>query len=167
MAHEKTATPSGDKVKLTLTVSLSRPQAEKLTARAIREGKNLEALVAELLEAESELNATRFVMVAGLLLVPLASLAEAHRSGCHRWHSCPSDTGSYVCGDLGYCSACPNNEYCGAGQVKRQSTDQSAANRRNPTPTFRAGVPPQDAWTCPATNPIKGNFTTYSGERCI
>lgn len=31
----------------------------------------------------------------------------------------------------------------------------------------RPGVPPQDAWTCPATHPIKGNFTTYSGERCI
>lgn len=28
--------------------------------------------------------------------------ASAHRSGCHRWHSCPSDTGSYTCGDLGY-----------------------------------------------------------------
>ncbi len=54
MAHEKAAIPSGDKVKLTLTVSLSRQQAEKLTARAIREGKNLEALVAELLEAEAE-----------------------------------------------------------------------------------------------------------------
>ena len=51
--------------------------------------------------------------------------------------------------------------------MKRQSTDQSAANRRNPTPTFRAGVPPQDAGTCPATNPIKGNFPTDSGERCI
>ena len=31
----------------------------------------------------------------------------------------------------------------------------------------RPGVPPQDAWTCPATHPIKRNFTTYSGERCI
>jgi len=31
----------------------------------------------------------------------------------------------------------------------------------------RPGVPPQDAWTCPVTHPIKGNFTTYSGERCI
>jgi nuclease-like protein len=29
------------------------------------------------------------------------------------------------------------------------------------------GVPPQDTRTCPATHPIKGNFTTYSGERCI
>ncbi len=33
---------------------------------------------------------------------------EAHRNGCHRWHSCPSDTGSYVCGDLGYDTYCPN-----------------------------------------------------------
>ena len=31
----------------------------------------------------------------------------------------------------------------------------------------RPGVPPLDAWTCPLTQPIKGNFTTYSGERCI
>ncbi len=29
------------------------------------------------------------------------------------------------------------------------------------------GVPPVDAWTCPASHPIKGNFTTYSGEPCI
>lgn len=33
--------------------------------------------------------------------------AQAHRDGCHRWHSCPSDSGSYVCGDLGYTSGCP------------------------------------------------------------
>jgi len=31
----------------------------------------------------------------------------------------------------------------------------------------RPGVPPQDAWACPLTYPIKGNLTTYSGERCI
>ena len=31
----------------------------------------------------------------------------------------------------------------------------------------RPGVPPQDVWTCPLTHPIKGNFTTYSGEWCI
>lgn len=31
----------------------------------------------------------------------------------------------------------------------------------------RPGVPPKDAWACPLTYPIKGNFTTYSGERCI
>lgn len=48
-------------------------------------------------------------LLTGLILasffVPL--FADAHRSGCHRWHSCPSDSGSYVCGDLGYTSGCP------------------------------------------------------------
>ena len=34
------------------------------------------------------------------------SEAEAHQDGCHRWHSCPSDSGSYVCGDTGYASEC-------------------------------------------------------------
>jgi hypothetical protein len=29
------------------------------------------------------------------------------------------------------------------------------------------GVPPIDPRTCPLTHPIKGNFTTYSGESCI
>src|SRR5688500_9606867 len=48
---------------------------------------------------------------AALLLVllsfgPGVPPAVAHRDGCHRWHSCPSDTGSYVCGDLGYASEC-------------------------------------------------------------
>jgi micrococcal nuclease len=31
----------------------------------------------------------------------------------------------------------------------------------------RPGVEPESAWTCPASHPIKGNFTTSSGERCI
>ena len=41
------------------------------------------------------------ILIVALIYV-LASSVSAHRSGCHRWHSCPSDTGSYVCGDLGY-----------------------------------------------------------------
>jgi len=38
--------------------------------------------------------------------------ASSHRSGCHRWHSCPSDRGTYICGDTGHCSQCPDNQYC-------------------------------------------------------
>jgi hypothetical protein len=34
-------------------------------------------------------------------------------------------------------------------------------------PLGQLGAPPADAWTCPLTHPIKGNFTTYSGEPCI
>jgi micrococcal nuclease len=35
------------------------------------------------------------------------------------------------------------------------------------TAQSRPGVFPQDAYSCPISHPIKGNFTTYSGERCI
>ncbi len=31
----------------------------------------------------------------------------------------------------------------------------------------RPGAPPRNAWSCPLTHPIKGNFITYSGDRCI
>ena len=42
-----------------------------------------------------------------------------------------------------------------------------AQGSREVVQSVRPGVPPKNAWTCPVTQPIKGNFTTYSGERCI
>jgi predicted HicB family RNase H-like nuclease len=47
VAHEKAA--PGDRVEI--RVRLRKPVAEALTARAVREEKNLSALVAEILEA--------------------------------------------------------------------------------------------------------------------
>jgi hypothetical protein len=41
----------GGKVRLTLTIFLTRDKAERLSARATREQNNLEAVVAEILEA--------------------------------------------------------------------------------------------------------------------
>jgi hypothetical protein len=40
------------------------------------------------------------------------STVAAHRAGCHRWHASPSDHGTYVCGDTGRCSECPDNTHC-------------------------------------------------------
>lgn len=48
------------------------------------------------------------LLVASGLAFSLVPQAFSHQSGCHRWHSCPSDSGSYVCGDLGYTSQCPS-----------------------------------------------------------
>lgn len=62
-------------------------------------------------------------------MVVAATPATAHRSGCHRWHSCPSDHGTYVCGDIGYCSQCHDNQYCEAGQPR-----QTAAKGKKPIP---------------------------------
>lgn len=72
-------------------------------------GRALAARVALLLSCTSILS---------LSMVPMA---EAHRSGCHRWHSCPSDTGSYICGDLGYTSGC---QAFGGGSVRVPPVDR-------------------------------------------
>lgn len=45
------------------------------------------------------------------------------------------------------------------------SARSEAAERQ--APASRPGIAPASAWNCPVSHPIKGNFTTYSGERCI
>jgi hypothetical protein len=49
IAHEEAI--GGDKVRMTFRVILDRQRAEALAARAIREEKNIGALVTEILEA--------------------------------------------------------------------------------------------------------------------
>jgi hypothetical protein len=84
------------------------------------------------------------LMLSFVLLTAVLTSTEAHRSGCHRWHSCPSDRGTYTCGDLGYCSQCPDNAYCQAGRP------QSAA--RQPPPQI-APPPPSPATPPPTASP--------------
>jgi len=52
------------------------------------------------------------------LIISVPIFADAHQDGCHRWHSCPSDSGSYTCGDTGNCSECNDNAYCKDRQVR-------------------------------------------------
>jgi hypothetical protein len=87
---------------------------------------------------------TRVVLVgltASLFFLPAAS--SAHRSGCHRWHSCPSDRGTYVCGDLGYCSQCPDNQYCLLGKPRVKAQEEEAQGEketeRKPNPASPRG----------------------------
>lgn len=47
-------TPSGHRVKMTVTLYLPRELAEYLSARAIREGRNTAAVLADILAAESQ-----------------------------------------------------------------------------------------------------------------
>jgi hypothetical protein len=72
-----------------------------------------------------------YLIIGCLILSP--SFASAHRSGCHRWHSCPSDRGTYVCGDLGYCSACPDNQYCTGGHPRSRESKQPSPQPRPST----------------------------------
>jgi len=57
----------------------------------------------------------RLLSILIFLTLLLPSLADAHRSGCHRWHSCPSDRGTYTCGDAGH--PCKYPTYPKAGGV--------------------------------------------------
>jgi endonuclease YncB( thermonuclease family) len=62
-----------------------------------------------------------------------------HRDGCHRWHSCPSDDGSYVCGDKGYDSECGNNKQedrsaDNDNNKRKSNSERSDNNDNNPHP---------------------------------
>lgn len=84
-----------------------------------------------------------FGALIALLFLGLTAPADAHRSGCHRWHSCPSDTGSYACGDLGYCSQCSDNYYCRAGVYSpgwQERVQKSQAPAKTKSDVF-VGVP--------------------------
>ena len=81
------------------------------------------------------------LMIAGALTLLSFSFALAHRSGCHRWHSCPSDTGSYVCGDRGQDTYCSKPRGSGLQQVPPPGTptmSPTAPDRPGtiPVPTF-------------------------------
>ena len=67
------------------------------------------------------------------------ALVSAHQDPCHRLHSCPSDSRSYVCGDQGRCDQCPDNQYCLAGKPRMASS---------PTP---APAPPAPLSSVPTT----------------
>lgn len=54
---------------------------------------------------------------------------QAHRDSCHRHHSCPSDRGTYVCGDLGQCSQCPDNDYCLKKQPRQRPQEAALPSR--------------------------------------
>lgn len=57
---------------------------------------------------------------------------SAHRSGCHRYHSCPSDTGSYVCGDLGYDSQCPKKSKTSSSKSSNENVKSKQTTKTKP-----------------------------------
>lgn len=73
------------------------------------------------------------VLMMLVAIIPLeTSLSYAHQSGCHRWHSCPSDTGSYVCGDLGYDTYCPKNTASKYDSPKETKVQPKPAEKPSP-----------------------------------
>lgn len=66
------------------------------------------------------------------LIVAVAPVAQAHRDGCHRWHSCPSDTGSYSCGDAGYVCRYPTYPESQRGSVPDPTYEDYGYTDRTP-----------------------------------
>lgn len=88
----------------------------------------------------------RFFALLLFVALILPSPLQAHRSGCHSKHSCPSDSGSYICGDKGYCSQCPDNKYCENKNLKNSQSEAKEA-------------------TQPSNCKIKGNISYKTGEK--
>ncbi len=97
--------------------------------------------------------------------VGYAERSEGHRSGCHRWHSCPSDSGSYTCGDTGH--GCNGSGAAPTTRAKRKTVKAGSVKAR-PTATTRrtakrrAAIPSTKRKSVvKATN--KGTTTTAPG----
>lgn len=106
-----------------------------------------------------------FILVLFMLTV---QPSEAHRSGCHSWHSCPSDSGSYTCGDRGYCSQCSDNEYCLNGSSRLTPTQQTSAETSKPSSPEPISTPTAIIFneTRPAIqDPISDVTTSPKGQK--
>lgn len=104
------------------------------------------------------------VFAASLALCALfPPVAQAHRSGCHRWHSCPADTGSYVCGDLGYRSECPNAKVATKPKVKQTHARASDRNTVGGTHRLARSTRPSASATVakvtPAVETVQSPFS--------
>ncbi len=90
----------------------------------------------------------RYFLLVLILSFFSISLAEAHRSGCHRWHSCPSDSGSYTCGDTGRCSGCLDNQYCEGGSPRLRNVEpQKPEKQIQPTQVVPENSQKEDFFT--------------------
>ena len=55
--------------------------------------------------------------------------ALGHRDGCHAAHSCPSDNGSYICGDTGHYSECPGKKKKSSDSGSQKTKSKSSKSK--------------------------------------
>jgi phosphatidylserine/phosphatidylglycerophosphate/cardiolipin synthase-like enzyme len=70
----------------------------------------------------------------------------SHQDRCHRLHSCPSDHGTYVCGDKGRCDQCTDNPYCAGG--KPRATISTVPAPAPLSPVSRGTTSPSEVTVC-------------------
>ena len=125
----------------------------------------------------------RFLLLAltlvtlGLAVLPLAPVASAaparaalaaptaHRDGCHRWHSCPSDHGTYVCGDTGHSNECSGTDADATTRAPRPSTGSSASSSGGSTGTVYGSTHGTVVVNTDSLKLRSGPGATYSSSR--
>jgi hypothetical protein len=116
------------------------------------------------------------LIVAALVCLPLTisdNPLSAHRSGCHRYHSCPSDTGSYVCGDLGYDSECPKKHTSSKSSHDNTKSKDTKTQSKTKVKDCQKGYHKSSAKTC-VPNEVKAsklksnsaNSTLTANKKC-
>jgi phosphatidylserine/phosphatidylglycerophosphate/cardiolipin synthase-like enzyme len=100
------------------------------------------------------ISALVLVVLVGFILV-----AYAHQDPCHRRHSCPSDSQTYICGHKGRCEQCPDHQYCLAGTPRLTPSS---------TPAPAPQAPVSSATTTPSAVTVcftpGGNCTDAIGQ---
>jgi hypothetical protein len=91
-----------------------------------------------------------------LQLSQLESLA--HRDDCHRWHSCPSHGGSYVCGDLGY-----NDECEGSMGDEEEESDNADTRSRESNENGIKGDSNNGEQVSPSLTECQGQADCFTG----
>lgn len=97
-------------------------------------------------------------LVATVMAVVAPAPASAHQSGCHAAHSCPSDTGSYTCGDTG------NYTYCGdlSGSVYMSQTSATIGTVLTAYVSWSAASTPTYQWLRAGTAIGGATSTSYT-----
>jgi phosphatidylserine/phosphatidylglycerophosphate/cardiolipin synthase-like enzyme len=90
---------------------------------------------------------------------------HAHQDPCHRWHACPSDRQTYVCGDKGRCDQCPDNQYCLAGKSRVVSSTPPAVASPAPSPSVTTTPSAVTACFTPGGNCTEAIVQALSGAK--
>ena len=106
------------------------------------------------------------VLLAMLTVLSMAAVAQAHRDGCHSWHSCPSDSGSYACGDRGYACRYPTYPEYQRGLVPDPTYEDYGGTQYVTPPRYvlpRTYSPPSSQFEAPTSASTQSESNKYSG----
>jgi hypothetical protein len=99
------------------------------------------------------------LFLTSIAIIPISPTESlAHRDGCHRWHSCPSHDGDYVCGDLGYNDGCAGS----VGNDEEESDNSDIRGKDNDENGSRGDSKDGEQVSSPSTE-CQGQADCFTG----